>query len=832
MPLLGRAFLRGDVVKRLCVCFLIAGIVIGPAVAIERSASGRNARPVALVLSRHNSVTASAALPVNAGAALVPLIIDYPQPGSIFPPEITAPTFVWHDGAGTAKSWLIEIAFADGTSTLRVQSTGEPPQIGEIDQRCVAPTNAAPHLTPEQAAAHTWTPDGATWETIKKHSTQRSATITITGLAEVNPTAVSRGQVTISTSKDPVGAPIFYRDVPQIPSEPIKGVVTPLPQYALPLIAWRLRYIDEPGSRRLLEGMHSCANCHSFSADGKTFGMILDGPMGDKGLYVLRSIQPHMSIRQENVISWESSRYKPLSPMRVGFMAQVSPDGQYVVSMVNGAPQSERAGYYMYYTANYKDFRFIQVFYPTRGTLAWYSRATGRIQPLPGADDPQFVQTDAVWSPDGQYLVFARAEAKDPYPAGWQLPKHANDAEETPIQYDLYRIPFNHGQGGRPEPIAGASQNGKSNSFPKVSPDGRWIVFVECRNGQLLRPDSELYIVPARGGVARRMHCNMVLMNSWHSFSPNGRWLVFSSKSRWPYTQMFLTHLDEQGNDSPPILIDHATAANRAVNLPEFINVAKGGLLDIDAPAAEIYRLTDSGWDAAKKGDMDGAMREWLKAIELDPRDANLHNYVGAALMQQGKFDDALSHLRTALESNPDADEAHGNMGLALMQEGKLEEATAHLRKALEINPMNARAHFNLGYALYATGNLPQALAEWRFGLRIQPDVLPVLNQVAWLLATSADASLRNGTEAVTLAERAANLSGRKDPAILDALAAAYAEAGRFDEAVETAKAALNLANAVGQRDLAQALSSALALYEAKTPLRESPTASTPPSAH
>ena len=170
---------------------------------------------------------------------------------------------------------------------------------------------------------------------------------------------------------------------------------------------------------------------------------------------------------------------------------------------------------------------------------------------MPGADDPRYVQTDAVWSPDGKYVVFARAEAKDPYPEGQKLAEHANDPEETQIQYDLYRIPFNEGKGGQPVPIAGASQNGMSNSFPKVSPDGRWIVFVKCRNAQLMRPDSQLYIVPAEGGVARRMRCNTPLMNSWHSFSPNGRWLVFSSKSRSPYTQMFLTHLDAEGNDSP-----------------------------------------------------------------------------------------------------------------------------------------------------------------------------------------------------------------------------------------------------------------------------------------
>jgi Tol biopolymer transport system component len=233
------------------------------------------------------------------------------------------------------------------------------------------------------------------------------------------------------------------------------------------------------------------------------------------------------------------------------------------------------------------DYHFLQVFYPTRGILEWYSRATGQRQPLPGADDPEFVQTDGVWSPDGKYIVFARAGAKDPRVKGQRAALHADDPNETQIQYDLYRIPFNSGKGGSPEPIVGASKNGMSNNFPKVSPDGRWIVFVQCKNGQLMRPDSQLYIVPFEGGVARRMRANTQLMNSWHSFSPNGRWLVFSSKARSAYTQMYLTHIDPDGNDSPPILIDNTTAANRAVNLPEFVNTSADGIEDIRVDVAD-----------------------------------------------------------------------------------------------------------------------------------------------------------------------------------------------------------------------------------------------------
>jgi Tol biopolymer transport system component len=142
---------------------------------------------------------------------------------------------------------------------------------------------------------------------------------------------------------------------------------------------------------------------------------------------------------------------------------------------------------------------------------------------LPGADDPQFVRTSAFWSPDGKYLVFSRAQARDPYPPGAERPEHANDPNEPQIQYDLYKIPFNGGKGGKAVAVEGASGNGMSNNFPKVSPDGRWIVFVQNKNGLLMRPDSKLYIVPFAGGKARLMKCNTSLMNSWHSFSPNGR---------------------------------------------------------------------------------------------------------------------------------------------------------------------------------------------------------------------------------------------------------------------------------------------------------------------
>jgi len=670
-----------------------------------------------------------------------PITVDYPENGSIFPPEIVAPAFLWRDASPGARFWRIAIAFADGLPGIRAVSRGERMRIGEIDPRCVTENNKLPTLTPQQAASWTWKPDAQTWAAIKMRSINRPATVTITGFS--NETAnqpLSRGSVAIQTSKDPVGAPIFYRDVPLMPSETEKGIIKPLDQSKLPLINWRLRNVGESRSRLLLTGMYTCANCHSFSLDGKTLGMDLDGPQNDKGMYTLVPTRRQMSIASRDVIEWSTSEGKLTGDIRVGFMSQVSPDGLYVATMIQGPGSRQKGSLNNFFTANFKDYQFLQVFYPTRGILAWYSRAAGKLQPLPGADDQRYVHTNAVWTPDGKYLVFARAEARDAYPPGAKVAERANDPNETQIQYDLYRIPFNGGQGGQPEPIRGASQNGMSNSFPKVSPDGRWIVFVGCRNGELMRPDGLLYIVPVTGGEAQRLRANTPLMNSWHSFSPNGRWLVFSSKSRGPYTKMFLTHLDQEGNSSPAVLIDDATAANRAVNIPEFVNIPPDGLLKIEVPAVDFYRRYNIAWELAQKGQYEAAIAEWKKALESNPGEAVVYLNLGVALARMGKPDEAIAQYRKALAITPDAAEVHFRLGSALNDTGKFDEAIAHFRNVLETRPENksdtydATTYNLMGRALAGKGQMAEALEDLEKATRLHPGFGPHLYDYALAL--------------------------------------------------------------------------------------------------
>ncbi len=917
------------------------------------------------------------------------IAIDYPLNGSVFPPDMEAPTFLWRDSAAHAEAWHIDVTFANGSAALHVDTKGERMHVGEIDPRCISPNNKLPELTPEQAAAHTWKPDAALWASLKKQAGGGAVTITIRGHTNVDTQQdLSKGTMQMHVSADPVNAPIFYRDVPLMPSETEKGFIKPLASSAVPLIAWRMRNVADAQSHVVMTGLHTCANCHSFAANGKTLGLDMDGPQNDKGLYALTPVAKKMTIGTENMVSWSKFRGEEGVQLRVGFMSQVSPDGRFVVTTIRppGADTSQ-----FYYVSNFKDYRFLQVFYPTRGILAWYDRTTKKLQPLPGADDPHFIQSNAVWSPDGKYLVFSRAVAKDPYRADGKMAAYANDPLEIQIQYDLYRIPFNNGRGGTPESIAGASENGMSNSFPKISPDGKWIVFVEAHNGQLMRPDGKLYIVPATGGVARRMTCNTPLMNSWHSFSPNGRWLVFSSKSRSPYTQMFLTHIDADGNDTHSILIENSTAANRAVNIPEFVNMAPSGIEHIDTPAVDFYKQFDVAEDLVKKeqyvaaipewtkalamepndahalnnygqtlaragktdnaiaefrkaiavkpeypeaennlgfvlaglghsddatehyrraiaekpayaeahsnlghllteqGNLDGAIEqfqqalsinpeyaeahnglgfalesanrldgaadEYRQAIETDPKYADAYNNLGVVLAQQRRMDEAIQdfskaieldpkctggesnlghallamdrvdeaipHLEKAIESTSDSAELHSDLGAALAERGRIDEAIPEFERALQISPHLVPAQSRLGMALMMKGRAAEGLAQWREALKEEPDNLQVLNNLAWLLATSPDASIRNGKEAVELAEHAVQITSAKEPSILGTLAAAYAETGDFGKAIEAQRQATDIATQQGKAELAAALNRRMAKFEANTPIRE-----------
>jgi tetratricopeptide (TPR) repeat protein len=167
--------------------------------------------------------------------------------------------------------------------------------------------------------------------------------------------------------------------------------------------------------------------------------------------------------------------------------------------------------------------------------------------------------------------------------------------------------------------------------------------------------------------------------------------------------------------------------------------------------------------------------------------------------------------------------EAFYNLGLELVKKNQLNGAIDAWLNAVRIRPDFAAGHENLGYALYLQGKFAESLTHLRLALEDEPDRVSVLNLAASLLAACPDASIRNGTEAIALANRAQRLTAGHDAAILDTLSAAYAEAGSFAQAIDTEQQAIALAAQQGKLPLANTLKAHLTRYKSNTPLREPP---------
>jgi len=231
------------------------------------------------------------------------------------------------------------------------------------------------------------------------------------------------------------------------------------------------------------------------------------------------------------------------------------------------------------------------------------------------------------------------------------------------------------------------------------------------------------------------------------------------------------------------------------------------------------------------KGDTNGAIAEYRQALEADPYYVEAHNNLGNALADTGNLEEAIAQYRKALEMIPNNAELYYNLGLALSAKGDTDGAIVCYRQALKINPRSAEACGNLGVALLQKGEAKEAMDTWQKCLEIEPNQIQVPNNLAWLLATTPDDSLRNGAKAVALAAQANLSSGGGNPAILRTLAAAYAEAGNYGLAVVTARRALGLAQEQKNDKLAATLEKEIKLYEADTPIRDHTPAGSAPTA-
>ena len=263
-------------------------------------------------------------------------------------------------------------------------------------------------------------------------------------------------------------------------------------------------------------------------------------------------------------------------------------------------------------------------------------------------------------------------------------------------------------------------------------------------------------------------------------------------------------------------LFEHAlevTRRNAVIHNNLGIALAKQGKLDqAIVHFAEVVRLKPDFAEAhynlgnalAKQDKLDQAIVHYAEAVRLKPGLAEVHNNLGNALEKQGKLDQAIAHYQEALRLRPKYPEAHNYLGVALAKQGKLDQAIAHFQEALRLRPKYPEAHSNLGAALSLQGKVDQAIAHYQEAIALKSDYSEALNNLAYILATSADPKFRDGTKAVQLAMQANKLSGSRVPGIMDTLAAAYAEAGRFSEAIEISLKARELerSNSKAIRDI------------------------------
>ena len=257
----------------------------------------------------------------------------------------------------------------------------------------------------------------------------------------------------------------------------------------------------------------------------------------------------------------------------------------------------------------------------------------------------------------------------------------------------------------------------------------------------------------------------------------------------------------------------------------------------------------------AREKKFDQAAACYQAALRSDPESASAENDWGRVLQSQGRWQESIAHYQRALQWDPALAEAHNNLGIGYLQTGQVAEGTTELRAALQLNPTNLETEYNLAQALNQGQQWTEAAAllkplaaeqpgdpktEYQYGLALEhqgrvreamsrfaaallrdPDFPDALNELAWIAATNPRTELRNGHQAVELARRACELTGRLQPAMLLTLAAAYAEAGRFDDATATARQAENLAGRTGEKEVEEKARRLRAVVESRQPFRQ-----------
>lgn len=608
------------------------------------------------------------------------LAIKYPAPNTVFPPDLAAPTFTWRTNASSASAFRMIIKNGD----VRI-----------FESKPIKETH--------------WRPEPSLWERIKKTGGKE---LSFTVYSEANETKAS---VSFSITADSVAAPIFYRNVPL----PFKFA-----RENLKKVSWHLGHVsDEERPQTVLDNIPVCGNCHSFSADGKTLGMDVDA-RDEKGAYAIVDLEQDVKMGEDEIINWSKFQKNEFT---YGLLSQVSSNGRYVVSTLKDCE----------IFVDRHDLEYSQLFFPFKGILQVYDRKTGRSFELEGANDTTFVQSNPVWSPDGQYLYFARSKAYHFEESGIFRGSKATDFKtyqtflknfmerQTLFKFDIYRVPFNAGKGGTCEPVKGASNNGMSNYFPRFTPDGKWMVFCQAESFMLLMPDSKLHIVSPEGGEPRLMNCNTENMNSWHSISPNGKWMVFSSKANGPFTQLYLTHLNGDGTDTPPVLLERFVAPQRAANIPEFVNLPAGTSFKIDPVFLEQDAFTIRMAEIKRsEGALEEALTLFNQAIAENSKNALAYHGRGETYVLLGKPELALDDFNTAVLFSGKSSVFHVSRGMTYASLKRQDKALKDYQRAIELDSFNFMAYNNRGMLYWQMGESDKAYQEFTKAIRFNPDAV------------------------------------------------------------------------------------------------------------
>ncbi|MEE8165154.1 MAG: tetratricopeptide repeat protein [Myxococcota bacterium] len=254
--------------------------------------------------------------------------------------------------------------------------------------------------------------------------------------------------------------------------------------------------------------------------------------------------------------------------------------------------------------------------------------------------------------------------------------------------------------------------------------------------------------------------------------------------------------------------------------LPSVTPLRDAVYLELTNEGVSSFWYRTRGMAYLERGQIEAAVREFGKALQARA-DAEAHDNLGMALQYTGRFDEAAEHHRAALALRPTYRSALTNLGTALFQLGELEEAIATVEKARHADRTYADAYLYLGTFHASLGRWAEAIDVFREGLANARYDYRIANRLAWLLATTTRSELRDGAEAVRLAETSCEVTGYRDPEALDALAAAYAETAQFDKAMVAAQRAHRLATSGRRTDLAERIRLRMETYESNRPYRE-----------